>query len=72
MFPDYLSVSCDYELSKVAMYEFIQNKYDNKSKLLFINTESLMYGTEVKMFMTILVRICWIKAKNVLDSNERF
>ena len=54
------------------MYEFIQNKYDNKSKLLFINTESLMYGTEVKMLMTILVRICWIKAKNVLNSNERF
>ena len=35
------------ELSKVLMYEFhydfIKNKYDNKSKLLFTDPDSLMY-----------------------------
>ena len=39
------------ELSKVSMYEFhydcIKNKYDNKSKLLFTETDSLVY--EIKM-----------------------
>ena len=38
---------CILELSKVLMYEshygYIKNKYDNKSKLLFTNTDSLMY-----------------------------
>ena len=38
---------CVFELSKVLMYEFhygyIKNKYDNKLKLLFRNTDSLMY-----------------------------
>lgn len=49
---------CILELSKVQIYEFyydfIKNKYDSKSKLLFIDTESLMYGMELKMLMTIL------------------
>ena len=38
---------CILELSKVLMYEFhydyVKNKYDNKSKLLFADTDSLMY-----------------------------
>ena len=38
---------CVLELNKVLMYEFhydyIKNKYDNKSKLLFPNIDSLMY-----------------------------
>ena len=44
--PAYLGM-CILELSKVLMYEFhydyIKNKYDNKLKLLFIDTDSLMY-----------------------------
>ena len=38
---------CILELSKVLMYEFhydyIKNKYDNKSELLFTDTDNLMY-----------------------------
>ena len=38
---------CILEFSKVLMYElhydYIKNKYDNKSKLLFADTDSLMY-----------------------------
>ena len=38
---------CILELSKVLMYEFhcdyIKNKYRNNSKLLFTDTDSLMY-----------------------------
>ena len=41
---------CILKLNKVLMYEFhydyIKNKYDNRSKLLFTDTDSLMY--EVK------------------------
>ena len=44
--PAYIGV-CILELSKLLMYEFhydyIKNKYDNNSKLLFTDTDSLMY-----------------------------
>ena len=44
--PAYIEM-CVLELSKSLMYEFhynyIKNKYDNKSKLLFTDTDSLMY-----------------------------
>ena len=47
--PAYISM-CILELSKVLMYEFhyayIKNKYVKKSKLLFTDTDSLMYETE--------------------------
>ena len=44
--PTYIG-TCILELNKGLMYEFyynnIKNKYDNKSKLLFEDTDSLMY-----------------------------
>ena len=44
--PPYIGM-CILELSKVLMYEFqydyIKNKYGNNSRLLFTDTDSLMY-----------------------------
>ena len=44
--PAYIGM-CILELSKVLIdefhYDYIKNKYDNKSKLLFPDTDSLMY-----------------------------
>ena len=43
---------CVIELSKVLMYEFhydyINNKYGNNSRLLFTDTDSLMYEIKTK------------------------
>ena len=48
--PGYIGM-CILELNKVLIYEFhydyIKNKYDNKSKL-FTDTGSLMYGIKVE------------------------
>ena len=45
---------CVLELSKVLMYEFhydyIKNKYSNYSRLLFIDTDSLMYEIKTEDF----------------------
>ena len=44
--PSHIGI-CILELSKVLLYEFhydyIKNRYENKSKLLFTDTDSLMY-----------------------------
>ena len=49
--PAYVGMSI-LEFSKVTMYEFyfdfIRNKYGNKSRLLFRETDSLMYGIETE------------------------
>ena len=43
---------CILELTKVSMYEFhydyMKNKYDHESKLLFTDTDSLMYGNKTE------------------------
>ena len=43
---------CIFELSKVLMYEFhcdyIGHKYGEKSRLLFTDTDSLMYGIKTE------------------------
>ena len=56
--PAYIGM-CILKLSKVLMYEFhydyIKNKYHNKSKLSFTDINSLMY--EIKMSTKILAAI---------------
>ena len=55
--PAYIGM-CILELSKVLMYEFhydyIENKYVNNSRVLFTETDSLMYELKLKMSMKIL------------------
>ena len=45
---------CMLKLSKVLLYEFhynyIKNKHSNNSRLLFSDTDSLMYGIETEDF----------------------
>ena len=71
--PAYVGM-CLLELSKVQMYEFhydyIKKKYGNKSRLLFTDTDSLVYKI-MKMFMKMLVKIkrCLILVIILLSQN---
>ena len=38
-------------------YDYIKNKYGNNSRLLFTDSDSLMYEIKTEMFMKIVVRI---------------
>ena len=79
--PTYIGM-CILDLSKVLMYEFyydyIRNKYDNKSKLLFTDTDSLMneiktedvyrnFSSNKEMFD---FSNYWTKSKYYDDSNK--
>ena len=73
---------CILELSKILMYEFhydyIKNKYDNNSRLLFTDTDRLMY--EIKFEdgyedfsndkETLDFSNYWTKSKYYDDSNK--
>ena len=52
-------------------YDYIKNKYDNNSKLLFTSTDSLMYENKLKMSIKILVAIkkCFISVIMRLSQN---
>ena len=50
---------CILELSKVLMYQFhydcIKNKYDNMSKLLFTDSDSLMILAAIKKCLILVI-----------------
>ena len=52
-------------------YDYIKNKYDNKSKLLFTSSDSLMYENKLKMCIKIFVAIkkCFISVIMRLSQN---
>ena len=67
--PVYLGM-CILDLSKTLMYEFhynyIKQKYGNKAKLLFTDTDSLMYEIQTEDFIRILVKM-WKKRFDTSD-----
>ena len=72
--PAYVGI-CILDLSKVLMYEFhydcVKNKHGNNSRLLFTDTDSLMYEIKQNMYMKILVGVkkCLILASILLSQN---
>ena len=72
--PAYVGI-CILDLSKVLMYEFhydcVKNKHGNNSRLLFTDTDSLMYEIKQNMYMKILVGVkkCLILAIILLSQN---
>ena len=52
-------------------YDFIKNKHDNKSKLLFTDADSLMCEIKLKMSMKVLAAIkkCLISVINFSSQN---
>ena len=47
----------EYLFMYVFPYDYFKNKYGNNLRLLFTDTDSLMYELKSKIFMKILVRI---------------
>ena len=66
---------CIFELSEGLMYEFhydyIKNKYDNKSKLLFTDIDSLMYKIKTEMSTKILAARNKCLILVIIQLNER-
>ena len=61
--PAYVGI-CILELRKVLMYkcyyDYIKNKYDDNSKLLFTDTDSLMYEMKMSLKMLAAIKKCLI------------
>ena len=79
--PAYIEV-CVLELRKELMcefhYNYIKNKYDNKSKLLFTDTDSLMYEIKTENVFEDFssdkelfdLSNCWTKSNYYDDANK--
>ena len=75
--PAYTGV-CILELSKIFYYDDIKNEYNNKSKLYFTDTDSLMYETKTEDVYEDFSRDkgmfdfsnYWTKSKYCDDSNK--
>ena len=64
---------CIWELSKVLMYKFhydyIKNKYESKSKLLFTDIDSLIYETKTEDVYEAAIKKCLISVIIQLSQN---
>ena len=63
-----------FDLSKVLMqklhFDYIKNKYANKSQLLFTNDDILTYKLKPKRFMKILVRMKKCFSLAIIDLSQ--